>query len=66
MGRPGRSGERFARWNRRPMPELSDQQRRKMAELELWFVAARLIGILQRRLRFTSIARGRGEDLATS
>lgn len=30
------------------MPELSDQQRRKMVELEPWFASARLIDALER------------------
>jgi hypothetical protein len=31
------------------MPEMSDQQRRKLAELEPWFASARLIDALERR-----------------
>lgn len=31
------------------MPELSDQQRRKLTELEPWFASARLIDALERR-----------------
>lgn len=48
MAIAGPGGARFGKWNRLPVPEPSESDRRKAARLEPWLADARLVDALER------------------